>query len=147
MQGSGDTMVLGVWDNLLGIEGGYVDAWRQNGGLLYQSHPDVYTKLKEAFPDNYKDILWDINQTALQKQIDNGTSFEYTLNGVIKVDNEKAAVEAIWSGANDVEILSLLNDPEATKVPGRINELRELYNANYQMVFDPSINSYILRKP
>ncbi len=142
--GEGDQFMLGPW---VSHDSGYVDAARSTGSVYYESHPDVYNNLKKSFPNDYNQILWEVNQVAIKKQIQKGTPFEYTLNGATKVKNEKDAIEAIWAGADDAEILRLLNDPKTTKVPGRMNELRELYNAHYQLTFDFSTNSYILIKP
>jgi len=51
VHGEGDRFVLGLWDEKEGIAGDYVAEWRENGGMLYQSHPDVYKKLRANFPD------------------------------------------------------------------------------------------------
>jgi hypothetical protein len=134
--GSGDRFVLGIWDNDFGIAGGYVEEWRNSGGLIYQSHPDVYAELKKAFPDDYKDILWEINQSALEKQISNNTNFDYSLNGLSPdaVNNELVAIEAVRIGDWETVLESLGGDR------ARMHEVELLFSSGYDYVIDPTTN-------
>jgi len=87
-------------------------------------------------------VAWRSNQ--LQPYIEKGAPFEYTLKGITPDDlgNEKEAIEKIWNGASEAEIINAL---KKDYVPMRIRELQELYQAGYELIED--VGSYRLIKP
>lgn len=95
--------------------------------------------------DTRSEVSWLINKQALQPMIDAGMPFEYTLEGIEpkNINNEVKAINAIWAGVSDADILKIL-DPNRKDLPGRMKELNELYQAGYQITFDATTNSYIL---
>jgi len=139
IQGSGERFVLGVWDSENGIAGGYVEEWRRNGGMLYQSHPDVYTELKAAFPDEYQDILWEINKTALQMQISQGMDFDYSLASLKTIDdyNEEVGYVKLLVAGNETAVLAALETAlERSTLPARLKEVQLLLDAGYTPHYD-----------
>ena len=104
--------------------------------MLYQSRPDVYSELKVAFPDDYKKLLWKINQTALEVQIRNTAEFEYSLNGLTSdaADVEKRAIEAVRNGNWD-EVKLLLGGDKT-----RMHEVELLFKAGYDYKIDSETN-------
>ena len=69
-QGSGERFVLGNW---ISHGDGYVADARVNGGVWYESHPDLYNKLEAVYgkgDPRIDEALWQINQAALQQQIE-----------------------------------------------------------------------------
>jgi hypothetical protein len=148
-QGGGERFVLGNW---VSHGDGYVADARVNGGIWYESHPDIYKNLEVAYGKNdprINEALWQINQAALQKQIEQDLPFKYTLSGVNpdKLSNEMNAIQSIWNGANETDILKALDDGDRVNIPSRMKELEELYKANYELSYDAATNSYILIKP
>jgi len=137
-QGGGERFVLGVWDNKNGIAGGYVNDARLNGGAYYTSHPDVYKKLEAVFGEKDPRIdqtLWQINQAALQKQIEKGADFDYSLASLKDVEKYKAEVgyvKLLVSG-NVAEVLDTLS---GESLPARLKEVQLLLDAGYTPHYD-----------
>ena len=125
-----------------GLDDGYIGYARQLGAVYYSSHPGVWERLGALGKEQQSQMAWEINQAALRPYIERGVPFEYALKGIDpkKLDNEKAAIEAIWNGASDAEIMVTL---EEKYVPTRIKELRELYQAKYKLIED--VGSYIIK--
>jgi hypothetical protein len=136
-------VVLGKWvDN----SSGFVQTAQSTGSVHYNPHPDMWTMLGRLGEENQEEMAWLINKQVVQNGIDKGLPFEYTLNGVPSdsLIREGDAVEAIFSGASDVEIKDIL---QAESMPVRMREIKELKKAGYQYVFDETTNSYILMLP
>jgi hypothetical protein len=136
-------VVLGKWvDN----SNGFVEYAKDTGSVHYNPHPDMWNLLGGLGKDKQGDVAWLINQKVIQNGIDKGLPFEYTLNGVPAdiIGNEHAAIQAIFSGKADAEIMRVL---ESQYLPIRIKELQELQKAGYEFVFDEVANSYILISP
>jgi hypothetical protein len=53
----------------------------------------------------------------------------------------------VWDGADNDDILKVLDGPNRVDIPVRMKELKELYNAKYKLSYDTATNSYILIKP
>jgi hypothetical protein len=136
-------VVLGKWvDN----SSGFVQSAQDTGSVHYNPHPDMWTTLGNLGEANQEEAAWLINKQVVQKGIDKGLPFEYTLNGVPSniLDNEHAAVEAIFSGQSEAEIREVL---ELEYMPIRMKELQELQKVGYELTFDEVTNSYILMLP
>jgi hypothetical protein len=92
-----------------------------------------------------------INQKALRPYIERGTRFEYTLRGIAvdKAEAERKAIEAIWQGKSENEVLDILKkaDSKLKTLPARVRELQELYSAGYTWTLDTVHNRIILIKP
>ena len=142
----GGQVVIGKWTDLGSGYGGYAE---DTGSIFYNTHPDFWPSLEGLGEEGRKEVGWLINKQALQPMIDKSMPFEYTLNGIAPgtIKNETDAIQAIWADATDKEILDILDDPTKTDIPGRMKELKELYEAGYQLTFDAATNSYILIKP
>ena len=136
-------VVLGKW---VDISNGFVQTAQETGSVHYNPHPDMWTMLGQLGDAKQEEVAWLINKQVVQKGIDKGLPFEYTLNGVPTdtIDNEIEAVEAIFSGKTEAELKEIL---ESRNLPIRIKELQELHNAGYEFTFDSINNSYILIKP
>ncbi|MGB8980358.1 MAG: Ig-like domain repeat protein [Anaerolineales bacterium] len=136
-------VVLGKW---IDYANGFVQYAQQTGSVHYNPHPDLWDLLGGLGGQNQGDVAWLINQRVLQTGIDKGLPFEYTLNGVSAdlIDNEKAAVRAIFSGKTEAEIQQLL---KLDYLPVRMQELLELKKAGYEISFDDATNSYVLILP
>ena len=136
-------VVLGKW---VDISNGFVETAQDTGSVHYNPHPEMWNLLGGLGQENQGEVAWLINQQVVQTGINNGLPFEYTLNGVPAkiVENEHNAIEAIFAGKNDVEILKAL---DVKVMPIRMKELTELKNAGYKLVFDEINNSYILTMP
>ena len=61
--GEGENLIIGKHD---GQNAGYIGAARTEGGLYYNTHPEVYATLKAAFGDQAGDVAWLINQRVLE---------------------------------------------------------------------------------
>jgi hypothetical protein len=98
-----------------------------------------------------KQAAWLINQKALRPYIERGAPFEYTLRGIAveKVKAEREAIEAIWQGKSENEVLDILKkaDSKLKTLPARVRELQELYSAGYTWTLDTVHNRIILIKP
>jgi hypothetical protein len=133
-------VVLGKWvDN----SSGFVQTAQDTGSVHYNPHPDMWTMLGRLGDAKQEEVAWLINKQVVQKGIDKGLPFEYTLNGIPtdKILNEGRAVEAIFAGATDEEIMRILR---SDYVPVRMKELKELQKAEYKITFDDVNNSFIL---
>ncbi len=136
--GSGDRFVLGTWDLENGISGGYVNDARVNGGYYYGSHPDIYNTLDalygETNPQLKNDMLWALNQTALQKQIEKGVDFDYSMVSLIgkKYNQEVAAINHMIAG-NPAQALVAL---ERDTMPAKLKEVQILLDAGYTPEYD-----------
>jgi hypothetical protein len=136
-------VVLGKWvDN----SSGFVQTAQDTGSVHYNPHPDMWIMLGRLGNAKQEEVAWLINKQVVQNGIAKGLPFEYTLNGIPSdsLTKEGNAVEAIFAGATDAEIMRILR---SDYVPIRIKELKELQKAGYQYVFDEATNSYILMLP
>lgn len=136
-------VVLGKW---VDYGSGFVETAQNTGSVHYNPHPDMWNLLGDLGGANQGEAAWLINQQVIQTGINKGLPFEYTLNGVPTkvIENEHNAIEAVFAGKTDAEILESL---DVKVMPIRIKELRELKNAGYKLVFDEVNNSYILTMP
>jgi hypothetical protein len=105
----------------------------------------MWTMLGKLGDEKQEEVAWLINKQVVQNGIAKGLPFEYTLNGVSaeKILNEETAVDAIFAGATDEEIMDIL---DLEYMPIRMKELQELQKAEYGFTFDNVSNSYILVK-
>jgi hypothetical protein len=136
-------VVLGKW---VDISNGFVERANETGSVHYNPHPDMWNMLGGLGQENQGEAAWLINQQVVQTGINKGLPFEYTLNGVPAktIENEHNAIEAIFLGKTDQEILDVL---DLKVMPIRIKELKEMQQAGYKIVFDEINNSYILTPP
>ena len=135
-----DRAVLGKW---VDISSGFVETAQETGSLHYNPHPEMWNMLSGLGKANQEEVAWLINQQVVQKGIKDKLPFEYTLNGIAtkNIENEEKAVEAIFAGADETEIMKIL---KTDKIPIRMKELQELEKAGYKIVFDDISNSFIL---
>jgi hypothetical protein len=134
--------VLGKW---YGFDNGYAGYANDTGSINYYPHPEMWELLGKLRPEKRDEVAWLVNKQAIQPMINKGIPFEYTLNDVPNVENEKDLIEGIWQGTiNDAKIMDKL---ELDYVPGRIKELEALEAAGYELLFDDVQNSYLLIKP
>ncbi len=61
--GEGEHLIIGRY---AGQNAGYIGTARAEGGLYYNTHPEVYATLKAAFGDQTGDVAWLINQRVLE---------------------------------------------------------------------------------
>src|SRR5688500_1494058 len=125
-------VVLGKW---VDYGSGFVESAQNTGSLHYNPHPDMWNLLGDLSKQNRSEVAWLINQQVVQTAIDKGLPFEYTLNG-IPIENltdEITAVELIFAGAADTEIMDIL---QSKSLPIRMKELQELQKAGYKLAFD-----------
>jgi len=135
-------VVLGKW---FGFDDGYAGYANDTGSINYYPHPEMWGLLGELGKENRDEVAWLINKQAIQPMIDKGMPFEYTLNDVPNVNNEKDLIESIWQGTiTDAKIMDRLG---LGYVPGRMKELQTLKAEGYQILFDDIENSYLLIKP
>lgn len=136
-------VVLGKW---VDYSSGFVEYAKDTISVHYNPHPDMWNLLGKLGPENQGDVAWLINRQVVQTGIDKGLPFEYTLNGISPniLNNEHAAIQAIFSGKADEEIMRAL---QSTYLPIRMKELQELQKAGYEFTFDEVANSYILILP
>ncbi len=72
-------VVLGKWvDN----GSGFVQTAQNTGSVHYNPHPDMWTMLGRLGEAKQEEVAWLINKQVVQKGIDKGLPFEYTLNGI-----------------------------------------------------------------
>ena len=136
-------VVLGKW---VDYSSGFVEHAQATGSVHYNPHPDMWNILGDLSKENRSEVAWLINKQVVQTAIDKGLPVEYTLNG-IPIENltdESTAVEAIFAGAADTEIMNIL---QSKSLPIRMKELQELQKAGYKLAFDEATNSYILILP
>lgn len=136
-------VVLGKW---VDISNGFVEQARDTGSVHYNPHPDMWDMFGELGAENQGQVAWLINKQVVQTGINKGLPFEYTLKGIPddNLDNELAAVRAIFSGKTEAEIVEIL---ELNRMPIRMKELQELQKAGYEFTFDNVNNSYIFSQP
>jgi hypothetical protein len=136
-------VVLGKWVDL---NGGFVQRAQETESVHYNPHPDMWTMLGRLGDAKQEEVAWLINKQVVQNGVDKGLRFEYTLNGIPSKNilGEGNAVEAIFAGATDAEIMDIL---QVKSMPIRMKELKELHNAGYKYTFDDQTNSYILMLP
>jgi hypothetical protein len=105
----------------------------------------MWTSLDSLGKEKQEEVAWLVNKQVVQTGIASGKPFEYTLNGIPTKDlsKEEDAIEAIFAGATDAEIIKLL---KSNTMPIRMKELQELKKAGYEYTFDDASNSYILIK-
>ena len=133
-------VVLGKW---VDFGSGFVETAQNTGSLHYNPHPDMWKMLGELGEANQEEVAWLINKQVVQRGIDKGLPFEYSLNGIStkNIANEGKAIEAIFDGATEAEIMKIL---KSDKMPIRMKELQELQKAGYKIDFDAVNNSFIL---
>lgn len=133
-------VVLGKW---VDSSSGFVEAAQDTGSVHYNPHPDLWNMLGDLGQESQDEVAWLINRQVVQTGINKGLPFEYTLSGipVDKISREKAAFEAIFDGASNTELMSIL---KTDYLPVRIQEILELQKAGYKFSFDKVTNSYIL---
>jgi len=138
----GAQIVLGKWTDL---SSGFAGHANDTGSISYQPHPDMYNLLGQL-GENRDEVAWLVNKQVIQKGIDKGLPFEYTLNGIPAKDIaiEHDAVQAALTGANEIEIMQILG---FDYMPIRMKELQEMQKAGYEFSFDNLTNSYILIRP
>lgn len=79
VQGSGDRFVIGRW---VSHGEGYVNDARLDGGVFFETHPEVYQRLVERFgrgDPRIEQILWRANQAPIRQAIADGLPFDYSL--------------------------------------------------------------------
>jgi hypothetical protein len=132
---------LGKWVDL---NGGFVQRAKEVGAVHYNPHPDLWKLFGKL--ENQNEVAWLVNKQVIQTGIGKGLPFEYTLNGIPLdvIDNERAAINAIFSGQTEKEIKQELM---SEYLPVRIRELQELKEAGFTANFDEINNSYIIKKP
>jgi len=88
-------------------------------------------------------ITWNINQQVIQTGTSRGLKVEYALEGIPQKDvsTEKDVVEMIFSGTSNKQIMEEL---DIKKMSIRWQELRELQETGYEILFNEDRNSYIL---
>jgi hypothetical protein len=136
-------IVLGKWvDN----GNGFVEYAQDTGSAHYNPHTEMWNMLGSLGEENQAKVAWLINREVVKTGVDKGMAFEYSLSGVPAedIDNEHAAIEAVFSGKSNEEIASKL---EKREIPIRMKELQELQKAGYGLTFDELTDSYILIKP
>jgi hypothetical protein len=135
-------VVLGKW---VDYGDGFVESARDSASAHYNPHPDMWNMFGEL-GEKRDEVAWLVNQQVVQTGIKNGKPFEYTLNGIAveKIETEQQAIEAIFSGATDSEIIDIL---KTNYLPVRIKEIQELKKAGYEFTFDEIANSFILVHP
>lgn len=133
-QGSGERFVLGNW---VSHGDGYVADARVNGGMWYESHPDIYKNLEAAYGENDPRIdqtLWQINQAALQKQIEKGVDFDYSMVSLTKINFDKEVAAINYMIAGDLgQAMSVL---DRNTMPARLKEVQLLLDAGYTPEYD-----------
>ena len=136
-------IVLGKWIN---YDNGFTQIARNTGSAHYNPHPDMWNLLEPLGKQQRDDVAWLINKEVIQNGIEKGLPFEYTLRGIDldNLDAEKNAIEAIWKGANEIEIKSLL---QTDYLPVRMKELKTLYESGYQISYDSIVDTFIFIKP
>ena len=135
----GGQLVLGKW---VDYGNGFTLMSRNTGSMHYNPHPEIWNTLGEL-GKNRDAAAWLVNKQAVQTGIAKGLPIEFTLEGVPlkEIETEKRAVELIFSGATDSEIMA---DLEVEKIAIRWQELRELKNAGYEFAIDEINNSFVL---
>jgi hypothetical protein len=139
-------IVLGKW---VDYGNGFTSYARDTGSVHYNPHPDMWNLLKPLGKQQRDEVAWLINKEVIQNGVDKGLPFEYTLNAIKpdNLSNEMNAIQSIWSGADEIEILKALDDVELVDLPIRMKELKELYNTGYQLSFDAVAKSFVFIKP
>jgi hypothetical protein len=134
-------IVLGKWAN---FKGGFLEYARKTDSMHYGPHPKMYDLLGGL--ENQDQVAWLVNQRVIQRGINSGKPFEYSLNGIAtqRIDYEKEAIDALFAGAKDEEIMRHLR---SDYLPVRMKELQELQKTGHNFVFDEPNNSYILARP
>jgi hypothetical protein len=133
-------VVLGKW---VDQSSGFVEHAQDTGSIYYNPHSAMWDMLGVLGKQNQEQVAWLINQQVVQTAVDKGLPIEYTLNGIPddNMNNERAAVRAIFSGKTDAEIMQSLR---RDYMPIRMRELQELQKAGYKITFDEVNNSYVL---
>jgi hypothetical protein len=134
-------VVLGKW---MDFGSGFTERALDTKSMFYSAHPDLWNLLGGL--DNQADVAWMVNQKVIQTGIEKGLPFEYALNDIPTeiVPREANAIQAMFNGATDKEIMDMLR---MEHIPVRMKELRELQKAGYEFTFDEINNSYILALP
>lgn len=138
IQGSGDRFVLGNW---ISHGDGYVADARANGGVWYESHPDIYNKLEELYGKGDPRIdqtLWQINEAALQKQIDKRIDFDYSLMSIKNIGEYEVEIKYVklLESGNVTDVLKRLGRKEGDALPARLKEIQLLLDIGYTPNYD-----------
>ena len=136
-------VVLGKW---VDYDNGFTEVARNTGSVHYNPHPDMWNLLGELGKQQRDEVAWLINKEVIQNGIEKGLPFEYTLKGMPADDifTEQSAIQMVFSGATDADIIQTLN---LKYIPIRIKEIQELRKAGYEFVFDEINGSFILSLP
>jgi hypothetical protein len=137
--GNAQKVLVGKW---VGLDGGFLQRAKEIGALHYSPHPDMWSLLGKL--DNQNEVAWLVNEQVIQNGMSKGLKIEYTLNAVTHIDNEMDAIDAIFSGQTDEQIMQLL---DSKYLPVRMKELQQLQKAGYECMFESASNSYVLMKP
>lgn len=133
-QGAGERFVIGPW---VSHAGGYVGDARLDGGVFFETHPEIYRRIVERFGEGspqVQDILWRINAAPVQQAIADGLGFDYSLARVTEVAYARERDALLEYVQGDVaEALDLLG---RGTMPSRFREVDLLLRAGYQPVFD-----------
>ena len=131
-------VVLGKW---VDYGGGFVNTARDTGSVHYNPHPDMWNIFSEL-GEKRDEVSWLVNQQVVQTGISKGLPFEYSYGiPVEKIETEQQAIEAIFSGATNSEVIDIL---KTDYLPVRIKEIQELQKAGYEFTFDEITNSFFL---
>lgn len=136
-------IVLGKWVN---YDEGFTQYARATGSAHYNPHPDMWNLLEGLGQENREEVAWLVNQRVIQTGISKNQLFEYSLTGIsnTQIRREKQAVELVFSGASDTEIMRTLR---VNNLPIRIKEIQELQKSGYEFVLDEMNNSMIFHLP
>ena len=144
--GNSNKFVIGKWPDeysALGFDSGYVKYARDINANYYASHPQVFEMINSKYAGDIAqcdELLWSINQKALQGPVNAGKKFEYSLHAFTEqadIDKDLDAIRAIENAVHTG------GDWEAAtakyfsgNVPARMREVHELLAKGY--IFDAS---------
>jgi hypothetical protein len=140
-------VVLGKW---IDYGNGFTQVARETGSVHYSPHPDMWEMFDAFGNTNREEAAWLVNQQVIQKGVEKGLPFEYTLEGLPydKVELDESAIEKIWEGGENTDEIyaNIKYALGVDKIPVRLRELVELYSAGYTYSFDATTNSYTFIK-
>ena len=128
--------------------GGYVNDARLDGGVFFETHPEVYQRLVDRFGANspqVPDLLWRINEAPIQHAIADGLDFDYSLarTSPERYRLERDAVQLYMEG----EVGAAFTLLERDTIPSRLREVDLLLQAGYQPVPDDAAQIIHWRLP
>jgi len=134
VQGSGDRFVIGRW---VSHGEGYVNDARLDGGVFFETHPEVYQRLVDTFgpgDPHIEQVLWQANQAPIRQAIADGLPFDYSL---ARMDPQRYVRErnALLQHA-DGQVDRALSVLGTGTVPTSLREVELLLQAGYEPVFD-----------